>query len=71
MVSESLDFVIFIVSGAEESNSIYLGIHGISLPKAVRCHLHQWGVPTYERGLHQTGRDDQYHEEPQRTFRLG
>lgn len=53
-----------IVVGAQESHTLHSGLHGISLPEAVRCDLPSRSVPAYEWGLHQTGRDDQRHEEP-------
>lgn len=54
------------VKGAQDTNSIHSGLHGVPLPEAVWCHFPQRSVPTHERGLHQAGRDDQHHEEPPR-----
>lgn len=50
--------IAYSVLDAEEPRSMHFGVHGVSLPEAVWRDLTQWGLPTYEWGLHQAGGDD-------------
>lgn len=56
----------FVLVGPQKPHQTHAGVHDVSRPEAVRRDISQRGLPTHERGLHQAGRDDQRHEEPQR-----